>query len=150
MGMVNGVKAAAGALIGAVTSVVGSAISKAKALLNIGSPSKVFRQIGVWTMQGFGNGIENQRRNVENSMKTVANAAMKAFNPNVGLDSSVTDGLDSSMTGNIDSHMTKDVRHSMQENTRPIVNVQVRNEGDIEFIKSTIEDMNSRDSLIYT
>lgn len=150
MGMVNGVKAAAGALIGAVTSVVGSAISKAKALLNIGSPSKVFRQIGVWTMQGFGNGIENQRRNVENSMKTVANAAMKAFNPNVGLDSSVTDGLDSSMTGNVDSHMTKDVRHSMQENTRPIVNIQVRNEGDIEFIKSTIEDMNSRDSSIYT
>ena len=150
MGMVNGVKAAAGALIGAVTGVVGSAINKAKALLHIGSPSKVFRQIGVWTMQGFGNGIENQRKNVENSMRTVANAAIKAFNPNVGLDSDVTGGLDTSMTGNVDAHMTKDVRHSMQENSRPIVNVNVRNESDIPAIKTYIDDQNSRDSLMYT
>lgn len=150
MGLVNGVISMAHRLVSAVEGVVGNAISAAKNLLNQHSPSKVFEEIGMYTMQGFINGINGQGGAVVKNMRHLMQDAVDAFQPNIGLDSNLTDGLDSSMTGNVDSHMTKDVKHSMQENNRPIVNVQVRNEGDIDFIKSTIEDMNSRDSLMYT
>lgn len=42
--------------------------------------------------------------------------------------------------------MTKDVRHSMQENNRPIVNITVRNEGDVDYIKSYIEEQNGKNN----
>ncbi|MGW7888608.1 phage tail protein [Staphylococcus xylosus] len=149
-GLVDGVVNMAGRLVSAVEGVVGGAIAAAKNLLNQHSPSKVFEEIGMYTMQGFINGINGQGGAVVKNMRHLMQDATDAFNPNVSLDTDLTKGLDSSMTGNVDSHMTKDVRHSMQENTRPIVNVQVRNEGDIEFIKSTIEDMNSRDGIMIT
>lgn len=149
-GLVDGVVNMAGRLVSAVEGVVGGAIAAAKNLLNQHSPSKVFEEIGMYTMQGFINGINGQGGAVVKNMRHLMQDATDAFNPNISLDTNLTKGLDSSMTGNVDSHMTKDVRHSMQENTRPIVNIQVRNEGDIGYIKSTIEDMNSRDSLIYT
>ena len=44
--------------------------------------------------------------------------------------------------------MSKDVRHSLQENNRPIVNVNVRNESDIPAIKSYIEETNSKAAVI--
>ncbi|MDW4354915.1 terminase [Staphylococcus saprophyticus] len=149
-GLIDGVVNMAGRLVSAVEGVVGNAIAAAKNLLNQHSPSKVFEEIGMYTMQGFINGINGQGGAVVKNMRHLMQDAVDAFKPNIGLDSSLTDGLDASMTGNVDSHMTKDVKHSMQENNRPIVNVQVRNEGDVDFIKSYIDDVNSRDSLMYT
>jgi phage-related protein len=60
-GLVNGVKAKAQALIDAVTGVVSGAIEWARRLLGERSPSRVFRQIGVFAMQGFANGIEESQ-----------------------------------------------------------------------------------------
>lgn len=57
-GFINGVTSMAGALWDSVTSVIGNAIDGAKSLLGIASPSKVFREIGDYTMQGFARGIE--------------------------------------------------------------------------------------------
>lgn len=60
-GMVNGVKNAAGRLIGAVKGAVGNAIDGAKKLLGIHSPSRVFREIGRYTMQGAALGVDDNR-----------------------------------------------------------------------------------------
>ncbi|WP_185160559.1 phage tail protein [Mammaliicoccus sciuri] len=49
-------------------------------------------------------------------------------------------GLGGNIASSINVDMPEDVRHSLQENARPQVNVTVHNEGDIEFIKSWIED----------
>lgn len=56
-GLVAGVKAAADKLVGAIKSVVDSAIKAAKRALGIQSPSAVFMEIGRLTMQGMGMGI---------------------------------------------------------------------------------------------
>lgn len=58
-GLVAGIKNAAGAVISAITGVVGSAIAAASNLLRIGSPSKVFEDIGQYTGEGFAGGIED-------------------------------------------------------------------------------------------
>lgn len=56
-GFINGIKSMASSVIDAAKGVVHGAIDGAKSLLKIGSPSKVFHQIGGWTIQGLADGI---------------------------------------------------------------------------------------------
>lgn len=58
-GLVDGVIGAAGKLIDAVKGAVGDAINAAKNLLGIHSPSRVFREIGRYTMQGAALGVDD-------------------------------------------------------------------------------------------
>lgn len=57
-GFINGIKDKAGEIVGAVTGPISSAIKGVGSLLEIGSPSRLFHQIGQWTMEGFANGIK--------------------------------------------------------------------------------------------
>lgn len=43
--------------------------------------------------------------------------------------------------------MSKDVRHSLEENNKPIVNLLVRNDVDVELIKTRIEELVSREAI---
>lgn len=56
--LANAIRNAAGAVASALRSVVDGAISAAKSALGIASPSKVFKAIGRYTMQGLQLGIE--------------------------------------------------------------------------------------------
>ena len=58
-GLVNGVTGAAGKLIDSVKGAVGDAIQGAKNLLGIKSPSRVFRKIGQYVMQGAALGVDD-------------------------------------------------------------------------------------------
>lgn len=58
-GLVNGVTGAAGRLVDAVKGAVGNAIQGAKNLLGIKSPSRVFREIGQYVMQGAALGVDD-------------------------------------------------------------------------------------------
>lgn len=68
-GMIEGVKAMASRLISAVTSPISSAVGKAKSLLGIASPSKVFREIGKFTMQGYADGVGRYARTARNAVQ---------------------------------------------------------------------------------
>ncbi len=59
MGLVNGILSAPGAVLKAITGVVGGAIDAAKSLLGIASPSKVFASFGENTGEGFVQGLED-------------------------------------------------------------------------------------------
>ena len=58
MGFVNGVKQFAHKLIDAVVAPVKGAMDKAKSLLGIHSPSRVFKEYGSYTMEGFEIGVD--------------------------------------------------------------------------------------------
>lgn len=58
-GLVNGVTGAAGKLVDAVKGAVDDAIQGAKNLLGIKSPSRVFRKIGRYAMQGAALGVDD-------------------------------------------------------------------------------------------
>lgn len=64
-GFIGGIGDMADQVLGAVENVIGGAKAKAKALLGINSPSRVFRQIGAWTVQGFVKGLDGGRKSVD-------------------------------------------------------------------------------------
>ena len=87
-------------------------------------------------------GILADQHKAVNAVRSVASNLTEAFAPELSTD--LTDSLGGSLNGSVDAHMTKDVQHSMQENNRPIVNITVRNEGDVDYIKSYIEEQNGK------
>ncbi|MEB8094152.1 terminase [Staphylococcus caprae] len=143
-GLVNGIKSGLSWVVDAARNVAQSAVNAAKSVLRIHSPSRVFRGIGQYVSQGLGMGILAGQHKAVNAVRSVASNLTDAFKPELSTD--LTDGLGGSLNGSVDAHMTKDVRHSMQENNRPIVNITVRNEGDVDYIKSYIEEQNGKNS----
>lgn len=79
MGFVDGVKNAASALIDAVGGAVQGAIDWAKGLLGIHSPSRVFRQFGIYTDEGFILGVNSKAGAVVKSVENMAQGAIDAF-----------------------------------------------------------------------
>lgn len=68
-GMIEGVQAMASRLVSAVTGPIGDAVGKAKSLLGINSPSKVFRDIGKFTMQGYADGVDRYARTARSAVQ---------------------------------------------------------------------------------
>ncbi|EIW3383839.1 phage tail protein [Staphylococcus pseudintermedius] len=133
MGLVNGVKNAAGALIDAVTGAVSGAIDKAKSLLGIKSPSRVFKQIGVYTMQGLGIGVDQEGQNAVGSVVDVARQLTKAFNPVLSLPSisDATSGLNG-LSG-LSANLTTQIQHTHSFETSPrmkTVRIEMRLDND--------------------
>lgn len=84
-GMVNGVSEAAGSLIDSVKGAVDDAIQAAKNLLGIKSPSRVFRQIGRYTMQGAALGVDDDAdlllQSTDNAMRNMVSSAAEYNTP---------------------------------------------------------------------
>lgn len=86
-GLVNGVTGAAGRLISAVKGAVGNAIEGAKNLLGIKSPSRVFREIGQYVMQGAALGVDDDAellsKSTDNAMRGMISTAQDIAVPGV-------------------------------------------------------------------
>jgi phage-related protein len=67
-GLINGVKNMASRAVSSVKDLGRSLVSGIKSVLKIGSPSKVFTQIGAWTAEGFGIGYESTMDDVQSDM----------------------------------------------------------------------------------
>lgn len=87
-GLVNGITGAADKLIDAVKGAVGNAIEGAKNLLGIHSPSRVFRGIGQYTMQGAALGVDDDAdllsKSTDNAMRGMISTAQDIAVPGVG------------------------------------------------------------------
>lgn len=78
-GLISGLKAMGSSILSAVTGPIKSAISGAKSLLGIHSPSRVFRQIGDYIGQGLRKGIDGSTAGVRSAMKGMTNALISEF-----------------------------------------------------------------------
>lgn len=78
-GLVDGVTGAADKLVGAVKGAVKGAVEGAKNLLGIHSPSRVFREIGRYTMQGAALGVDDDAdllsKSTDNAMRGMISTA---------------------------------------------------------------------------
>lgn len=88
-GLVDGVIGAAGRLVDAVKGVVGGAIQGAKNLLGIKSPSRVFREIGRYAMQGAALGVDDGAglllESTDDAMRGMVSTARDAkYTPDAG------------------------------------------------------------------
>lgn len=86
-GLVDGVTGAAGKLIDAVKGAVGDAINAAKNLLGIHSPSRVFREIGRYTMRGAALGVDDDAdllfKSTDSAMRGMISTAQNVkYTPN--------------------------------------------------------------------
>ena len=79
LGFVKGVTGFAGKLIDAVGGAIKGAIKWAKGLLGIKSPSRLFKQFGVYTDQGYINGVDSKAEQVAKSVGNMAQGAINAF-----------------------------------------------------------------------
>lgn len=77
-GLANGIRAGAGQVWQALSGVVTNGISRAKALLGIQSPSRVFMEIGDYIGQGLAIGIEGGKGRVDAATKKLTDAARRA------------------------------------------------------------------------
>lgn len=143
--MIQGVIDKAKDLAQAAWDAAKGALNAAKSALGIKSPSREFKSLGMFSMIGLGNGIAQYANKAAKESRLAATKVMDEFK--VDLSPGITEGLGSSLNSDINAHMSKDVRHSLEENNKPIVKVLVRNEGDSEWIKSTIEELGAREAI---
>lgn len=100
-GLINGIKAMAGAAADAAKSVVKGAIDGAKSLLKIGSPSKVFEEIGMWSMAGFAKGIEDHAPKVLDKLKGLRDALRSQIDQIKSDFATLSSSVASAFTGNL-------------------------------------------------
>ena len=83
-GLANGIRGAASAVVNALKGVVQSAVNAAKAALGIASPSKTFKRIGGYVMDGFVIGVKSgvvlAVRSMRKSMETISETALRLAN----------------------------------------------------------------------
>lgn len=94
-------------------------------------------------VSGHGGGSGLGKGLAVSQAKVIATDFGSAFNKE--LSSTLTDSIGDPISTTFDRHMSDDVQHSLKENNRPIVNVTIRNEGDLDLIKSRIDDIDAID-----
>ncbi|MEZ7502288.1 phage tail tape measure protein [Psychrobacter sp. Arc29] len=83
-GLINGIKSGASGVTTAIGNMASSAITKAKSVLDIHSPSREFKKLGLHTADGMAIGIKQGSRRVVSEAELMARQAIKA----------VEDGID--------------------------------------------------------
>ena len=82
-GLINGIKSMGSSVVGAIGSVVKSAISSAKKALGINSPSRVFRQIGDDTGEGLVLGLKDKETDVVKASKRLSNGVINGYSAKI-------------------------------------------------------------------
>lgn len=81
-GLANGIKAGGSWVVNSITGAVKSAINAGKKLLGINSPSKLFRQFGEWTTEGYEIGVKRGEPKSTRAVEDFANNSISAFTDN--------------------------------------------------------------------
>ena len=146
-GMINGIKSMAGSLVSAAKGVVSDAVSAAKNLLKIHSPSRVFKDIGYYTMKGMEIGLVKQGRHVVDETASIAKTMTNSFRPDLDARPAIQ-GVNSEMsnlaaTGQVQADHTYTV--TSEPNTTYI---EIGLDLDDEAITAKVNGINARDGEV--
>ena len=144
-GLVRGIMAGMKWVVDAARNVAESAVNAAKKALHIGSPSKLFKQFGVWTMEGLGIGINKEGKNVVSGMGSMANSITDAFNSNLAVPD-ITSNMKK-----VSANMNAQVQHTHNIKTNPSQRV-VRIEMDVnnEALATIVNEQNANRDATFT
>ena len=98
LGLAQGIRNAVGALWQTMVNAVQGVINGAKRLLGIASPSKVFAEIGGYTMEGFAEGILRNEDLVTDAMKSASDLATGSFTSTLSVNAAAADSSTPSTT----------------------------------------------------
>lgn len=128
-GLRNGLSSQRGSIIATANSIANSVASTMRRALDIHSPSRVMKQIGVYTMEGYNVGMNAEyqqvKKDVDSNMKDIANR-MKAT---VSIE---TSKVSANLSGNVASASTK-----QNDNDSGVVGI-------LEAIKNSIDSIDPR------
>lgn len=85
-GLTNGITSAVSGVTSALSGLANDAIATAKSILGIASPSKVFKQLGVYVDEGFAIGIEKAAASPAKAMRSVAEGVFATGSTSVRAD----------------------------------------------------------------
>lgn len=77
-GLIKGITSMTNAAIESMSGVVDGVVNKAKKMLGINSPSKLFKQFGEWTGEGYTIGLDKTIPDAERSSTNLADAVINA------------------------------------------------------------------------
>lgn len=100
-GLINGIKAMASAAKDAAVGAVKGAVDAAKDYLKIGSPSKVFEEIGMWSMEGLAKGITDNAVKVLDRLKNLRDDIRSQIDQVKSDFASLSSSVASAFTGNL-------------------------------------------------
>lgn len=138
-GLIKGVAGAAASLYTQMKNIAKNALNAAKKALGIHSPSKEFAKIGSFSMQGLGQGIEDNVDAVKSAMGSVTNAMLTdgiKASANVSssstiitdynaLSSSIINGLASALSGVVINNILEIDGQVAAKKMAPFVNAQL-------------------------
>ena len=98
-GFAAGIRSRAASAAAAAASAVAQAIAAAKSKLQINSPSKVFMQIGKWTVMGMEKGLDNNAYRVSRSASNMADSVITTMQSSISkIANAVNDNIDAQPT----------------------------------------------------
>lgn len=144
-GLVQGIMNGMSWVVNAARNVAKSAVNAAKSALGIHSPSRVFKEIGGYTMQGFGIGIDKEVRSVVSGMGSMANSITDAFNSNLAVPD-ITSNMKK-----VNANMNAQVQHTHTIQTNPSQRV-VRIEMDVnnEALATIVNGQTANDDTVFS
>ena len=144
-GLVRGIMNGMSWVVNAARNVAKSAVNAAKSALGIHSPSRVFKEIGGYTMQGFGIGIDKEGRSVASGMGSMAQSITDAFNSNLAIPD-ITSNMKK-----VSANMNAQVQHTHNIKTNPSQRV-VRIEMDVnnEALAAIVNEQNANRDATFT
>lgn len=146
-GMISGIKNMAGNLVSAAKGVVGDAVAGAKSLLKINSPSKVFRDIGGYTMQGMQIGLNDKGKKVVRDTGRIAKSMTSGFNPELQAKPMVQ-GINRELN-NLSTRGQVTANHTQTFKAEPSkTNLRIQLDTDDEALTAKVNGVNARDGEV--
>ena len=153
-GFVRGVVSKATDLASSVGDAINGAINKAKGMLGIHSPSKLFTQFGKYTDQGFINGIDAYAGKTKKAMGNMISGATSVFDPTALQFSASGIDIASSVAktyGNINQTVDHVVNDNLNNGKQPLnLNVQLGNRAYKLFVDDISNTQNAQAQLVET
>lgn len=101
-GLIKGIKSKVTDVKNAVKTVTDAITGKIKSILQIKSPSRLFKRFGAWTGEGFAIGIEDSVGMVEKASGRLAQAATPEIDMSYATPSGIKSSLSSAINGTVD------------------------------------------------
>lgn len=146
-GLINGIKNMAGKAVSAAKGVVGDAVKGAKSLLGIHSPSKVFKEIGQYTMQGMQIGLNDRGRKVVRDTSRIAQQMSQGFNPDLQARPAVK-GINRELN-NLSTRGHVTANHTTTVKAEPsTMNLRIELDTDDEVLAAKVNGIEARDDEV--
>src|SRR5690625_1000256 len=132
-GLIDGITNMGKKAIEAITGVVNGVVEKAKSLLEVKSPSRVFMEIGRFTGEGLADGITESIRMVERASERMTDAIIpdeQNIDLSYATPSGIKSSLSSAVSGTVDVNSREDLlARSINSLERKLTNLEVVMDG---------------------